>query len=1267
MGFKPLNGKSFTSGRTLSPTEGDSPAAVETTVGDGPEDDQQTHNDQHLTQEQINERELHNMFDVITGGQAAVAPEHPKHRLLHHAAFSGASDPRGNLEVQPGNDGAEPLNKLKALARDYEDADLYFKDTGHQNNRFFNGGGKRPLGASAKGVHFPSGLMAGAASTGNNLKLNASSSSFVGNRRQSQNALDSSAAVESATVDMSERLAPNHHTKAAIVGAAIDAKAGINMRGSSFALEVARASATGTSKAIQFQPGVTVLPNAHQTKPNHNAIYKNAAYAQTEASRTRLDFYANQLREAEVLPLDKMLKNRRPISAPHGTRSKSLRGVGVDAGEHGVAEGGKRSSGFQKKAPLMSGTICFGDYCFLSEFMPVQANGTVLLASESSRMSFDEAANPQSPGSPNANTARGSTEVDAEVDRSELNGDGRANASSPVGSTVHMKSQFSHEGTHRTDGGAPPVKQNKYQSSEVHAGISQFDLRPQIMKFQLPFRSVLTLRSEEDYLQAKVYEDWKKDEELQLMPRTDPSHSRSFRLDGHEKNLLDLTLRHLRRVAYCCLSDVRRMVVAMPAPHEPGSGFDSQWKALSRSYRKQIYVDALSKTHPSRFYQTVPVCDTCQFIYSMADRHRDEYVFGGQEHVAATPIGKNNKPRARPSTTGIEEARIKGRSRRLAAESSGQERQSPDRSPVYNNYADPRDPRIRRSSSGVRNEKAPNSALHDRGTNDSGAGLTHDNFDDLFDQTYVDCSPAPEAEFQRYITQGIYEGDETCDDDDVDPYGRGEGMYELTADGQMIISDPTLESASKLARRLKTETAGAREAEHATVQVGISTAGGTVSSWVRMLTTQKPESDRTTEICATDNINQEPSRKLKSLSSDNNNGKQANPLTVTVDVGRSASANPMGPLAGQGIGGPKGQYRGYSAPTGYMLGQAAGDVGSTYIDSKGNFLHPKKRSPAERGTSSDFSSSSLQSAFSTSKNAGAEKRHSEAASKYEAGDGIAFGIKNKRSVEEGPTNQGTSAGNQIERSKIRPSTAGATASTLPGKISRSTEDASSDSHWKTKSSRDVSSSAKNVQITSENYSHSNVMNIESYSFNTLARKGTISAMDVALAHAGASTTNLQSELLPIDAVRFDHSAPYFPLDDIPRTGTSRSGDSKLALNNQYVQRSGARADFAQYVPKQLQYLASGHSDPFEQMIKRSLEELEAEHGQAHKKKSMVRPKSASALGLGVSVGTQDRLRRKQQLEKTKQEQEDEKNRQIGYLGGLKLTQQVKDISHVYQS
>jgi len=961
----------------------------------------------------------------------------------------------------------------------------------------------------------------------------------------------------------------------------------------------------------------------------------------------------------------------------------------VEAGGHGTSGGGTRGSGFTKKAPLMSGTVCFGDYCFLAEFEPV-CNEPDPADSGTGGGGRGNGGDPGLPISPPKDSRP--------VSPSNLEGGGgrRSNGGSPVGEEKNDNSSMYGGGNAeksaystyepaapRTDGGSPPASPVAKLSGT--SALSEHDLRPTLMKFQLPFRSVLTMRSEEDYLKTKLYEDWHGDTEVEQAVR-DLGGGPTFRIPGHEKKLLDITLRHLRRVGYCCLNDVRRTVVPMPAPHEPGSGFNSQWKALQRSYRKQIYVDALSKTHPSRFYQTIPVCDTCQFIYSMADQHREELVMGQQE---VKPKGvKTYKPRV--TSTGIRDAREKGQARRLAAETAGQERQNPHRSPQYNNYAyaDPADLRAHRSlsASGVRGGRSSKVRLE-----------THDYYDDIFDQTYTE-----DFTMERNNT-----------------YIDGDGFeYELPPDEQGHDGEngSMQDADSKLARRLKAETAHARDTHgHRPVQIGISTEGGAISSWVRVLT--EPESTPMESIAESlGSSGGKAGRRPQSAaptSSTHSKGKHAAPPPLQ-EV-QSGKPNPMGPLAGQGIGGPLGQYRGFSAPVGNMLGQSSGDVGSTFIDSKGNFLEPKRRSPSDRGTGMGTGTGT-----GTSEGLAASPREEkELENEYEAGEGIAFGLKSTgvgvgaadagggRSKHEAveshflskssdrTNKKGSARGSRDQDKKaVRPGTAGVTRTKSkessksplyesaesykvghpdrggPGGVRPKSASASASAY--TSSSKHLQNQLHLMQgrhaEASETSSSNNLLNIEAYTYKARTGRGTVSAMDLALNPADLSTGDGRrtGNACTIDEFRFDVTAPYLPIDGINvnvtgAAGNTRSRDYKkgpAALQDHHKQ------EFAQFVPQQAVYRSSGADSSFEEMLKGSVKRLD-EKAADPERQHLLRPKATGSMTMGVTVGAKERLRRSQELQRLQVEREEEEAREIGYLGGMNMDTAVRTLSGIY--
>jgi hypothetical protein len=62
--------------------------------------------------------------------------------------------------------------------------------------------------------------------------------------------------------------------------------------------------------------------------------------------------------------------------------------------------------------------------------------------------------------------------------------------------------------------------------------------------------------------------------------------------------------------------------------------------SLEAAHRKLVYSTALSQVHPSKFYQTVPACETCFQLYSCLDSMRETIVFlrqDGEDNPSADP------------------------------------------------------------------------------------------------------------------------------------------------------------------------------------------------------------------------------------------------------------------------------------------------------------------------------------------------------------------------------------------------------------------------------------------------------------------------------------------------------------------------------------------------------------------------------------------------------------------------------------------------------
>ena len=203
----------------------------------------------------------------------------------------------------------------------------------------------------------------------------------------------------------------------------------------------------------------------------------------------------------------------------------------------------RRSSGFERPVPLQSGTVCYGDFCFLSDAGLGGDDESAVVAGES-------------------------TSAPATTD-----GDAQEGSLSNAGGLEKIPEASGH---HRTDGGggarASKSSTDRQDATKQHEDkLNPHDLQPPILPYQLPFRSVLLLRSEENHLKCKLYEQWQFDDSIMESKAVLESREKEYKILDHNKRLLDPTQRHLRRVAYTCLHDVKRTVISLPVPHPPAA------------------------------------------------------------------------------------------------------------------------------------------------------------------------------------------------------------------------------------------------------------------------------------------------------------------------------------------------------------------------------------------------------------------------------------------------------------------------------------------------------------------------------------------------------------------------------------------------------------------------------------------------------------------------------------------------------------------------
>ncbi|KAJ1433158.1 hypothetical protein B484DRAFT_17119 [Ochromonadaceae sp. CCMP2298] len=88
--------------------------------------------------------------------------------------------------------------------------------------------------------------------------------------------------------------------------------------------------------------------------------------------------------------------------------------------------------------------------------------------------------------------------------------------------------------------------------------------------------------------------------------------------------------RHLNRVAARCQEEAQDFSLRRTAPA-------AVLADANNAYRRLVYADALSAVHPSRFYYTVPLCQTCYKIYTCMDAQREVIVLHSpHSHAVST-------------------------------------------------------------------------------------------------------------------------------------------------------------------------------------------------------------------------------------------------------------------------------------------------------------------------------------------------------------------------------------------------------------------------------------------------------------------------------------------------------------------------------------------------------------------------------------------------------------------------------------------------------
>ena len=292
----------------------------------------------------------------------------------------------------------------------------------------------------------------------------------------------------------------------------------------------------------------------------------------TESLKTRLYYYSSQLKEVEKIPIEEFLSKRRPINAPHATRERPKAGIAAS-----MAESKHRNS-----VPLGGHGVGNGGRrgTSVERKLPNQS-GTVCFGDYCALVCVPD--------------------IDPALGVGEQVGE-------------HLPSQ---QQAGMTLGEALSQSRKPAQEQGATKTDDQIDRRAEILPHQLPFRSVLLARAEESYNGCKLWMDSAAD--------LDPGQVEPTPLSGGggTEGLTELARRHLERVGKQCLGAVRRII-----HHTDDQSYDAAWSALNKEYRNQIYAEALSKVHPSRFYYTVPLCEQCWKLYGLLDFYRESIVKG---------------------------------------------------------------------------------------------------------------------------------------------------------------------------------------------------------------------------------------------------------------------------------------------------------------------------------------------------------------------------------------------------------------------------------------------------------------------------------------------------------------------------------------------------------------------------------------------------------------------------------------------------------------
>ena len=128
------------------------------------------------------------------------------------------------------------------------------------------------------------------------------------------------------------------------------------------------------------------------------------------------------------------------------------------------------------------------------------------------------------------------------------------------------------------------------------------------------YKSILLAREEAHFVGSHIGDDL---DELQL-DQLQSSHD-------VDQVFAFFSRKQIARVSELVREELRHAVI-MGLEKKTGASHDEASDAFNNVYRRCVYAGALASVHPSRFYYSVPLCNTCYKLYMFMDHQREKVV-----------------------------------------------------------------------------------------------------------------------------------------------------------------------------------------------------------------------------------------------------------------------------------------------------------------------------------------------------------------------------------------------------------------------------------------------------------------------------------------------------------------------------------------------------------------------------------------------------------------------------------------------------------------